>query len=150
MVTENHPNRGIPRWVLYLIAIVVPAALAILIWQATPIVGGWGKSTILNPPAQSSSRDAQYAAPPSRQVLDPKALYRTYCATCHGANMQGGKMAPPLKRPDWPYGQHTDLLVNIIYQGKGLAMPSFQGRLSKQQMQVLAQYLQSVNGVKGS
>jgi mono/diheme cytochrome c family protein len=37
--------------------------------------------------------------------------------------------------------------VNVIHQGRGLAMPGFDGRLRNQQIERLADYLQAQNGV---
>ena len=132
------------------IAVVVPAALALLFWSTTPTVGGWGKYGVRG---QSSPSDAvDYSQngrlPIGAAASDPRSLYLQNCASCHGANLEGGRIGPALKRPDWPYKKDRDALIKLIHQGRGLTMPAFDGRVNNQQIEAIAGYLQEENGFK--
>ena len=131
-------------------AVVVPAALAVLFWSTTPTVGGWGKYAA--GPAEGGKGGVDYSQngriPVDAAASDPKALYSGNCATCHGADMKGGRIGPALVRPGWPYAQNRDLLIKVIHEGRGLTMPGFDGRLSNRQIEALADYLQSQNSGK--
>jgi mono/diheme cytochrome c family protein len=137
------------RWMAILIAVVVPAALATTFWLMTPTVGGWGKNEA--PPDQGPAAAVDFGLNgrvPAGEASDPRSIYLQNCASCHGPNLGGGRIGPALKGPAWPYGKDGALLVKIIRQGRGLTMPAYQGRLSNQQIEALAAYLQSENGVK--
>lgn len=140
----GRPNR---RLLALAAAVVVPAALAVLFWSTTPTVGGWGKYAA--GPAQSGRGGVDYTQngriPVSASSSDPKDLYAANCATCHGADLKGGRIGPALVRPGWPYAQDRDLLVKVIHEGRGLTMPGFDGRLSNRQIEALADFLQKKN-----
>lgn len=91
-----------------------------------------------------------------------KALYMQHCATCHGANLEGQpnwKMpdangvypAPPHNR-DGHTWHHPDLvLLEIIAQGGTMAksaMPAFDNRLSRDEMEAILVYIKSFWGTK--
>ncbi len=135
MPPAEEPRTPVP-WVGYAAAILLPALLTFLFWRTTPPVGGWAQS-----PAPSSSAPAPSGA---SAPGSPDLLYAQNCAKCHGTDL-AGKTGPALKRPGWPYGKNRDLLVNVIYQGRGLKMPAFGGRLTRQQIESLADYLQGAN-----
>jgi mono/diheme cytochrome c family protein len=130
----------------YAAAVVVPAALAFLFWRTTPAVGGWAPDIQVT---ASSGTQAGYgtSAPlaMSGQPLPPEEIYQNQCARCHGDQLEGTGAVPALKRNGWPYGRNRDLLVRIIHQGRGLTMPSFEGRLSNAQIEALADWLEAQN-----
>jgi cytochrome c oxidase cbb3-type subunit 3 len=69
------------------------------------------------------------------------------CAACHGAN---GKGNPALGAPDltdrvWLHGWGEAAIVSIINNGKTNVMPAFEGRLTTEQMHVLAAYVWSLS-----
>lgn len=137
------------RWIAIVVAIVLPAALAVTFWRTTPTVGGWGK---YSPPEASKGSAVDYSQngrlPVGAAASDPKSIYLQNCAACHGANLEGGRIGPALKQASWPYRGNRDLLVKVIHQGRGLNMPGFDGRLNNQQIDALADWLQEQNGVK--
>jgi mono/diheme cytochrome c family protein len=146
---KNEETKKNRRIIAVIIAIVVPCTLAVIFWRTTPAVGGWAN---LGTPAKEAA-PADYAKNGRMPVsgsaaLNPEVIYRQNCAKCHGENMEGSGTVPALKRPNWPYKNNRDLLITTIHQGRGLTMPSFDGRLSNKQIEALADYLQAQNGVK--
>lgn len=122
-------------------AVVIPAVLTFLFWRTTPTVGGW--STKPEPPSSAPS-SADY---PQGAGL-PAALYQQSCARCHGPGLAGTDKVPALRQPHWPYAQNRDLLIKVIHEGRGLTMPGFEGKLSNQQIESLADFLEKENAVR--
>ncbi len=138
------------RVIAVIIAVIVPFALAVWFWRMTPAVGGWaGKGAPAAEPAQAGYATNGRMPVSGSSALDPAVLYRQNCAKCHGPDMEGSGTVPALKRANWPYRNDRDMLIKVIHQGRGLTMPSFDGRLSNKQIEVLADYLQKQNGVDG-
>jgi len=130
-------------------AIVIPAALTYLFWRTTPAVGGWAPQQGAPPGYVSPADYPQKGRVPATQTeASPEALFQQDCARCHGANLEGKDKAPALRRSHWPYAQNRELLIKIIHEGRGLTMPGFEGKLSNQQIESLADFLQKQNGVK--
>jgi mono/diheme cytochrome c family protein len=128
-------------------ALVIPALLAVLFWRTTPVGGGWatsGKASQADPAVSSGGPSAGAVA--GHPSSSPEDLYHLNCARCHSANLEGTGTVPALKRPGWPYEKDRDLLVKIIHQGRGLTMPGFEGKLSNQQIEAVADFVQSQNG----
>jgi mono/diheme cytochrome c family protein len=65
------------------------------------------------------------------------AIYRTYCATCHGKQGQGF-VGPSLADMAKKYPNVADQ-VSIVTNGKG-QMPSWAGRLTAQQIATVVDY----------
>ena len=65
------------------------------------------------------------------------------CAACHGADGKGNQAlgAPNLTDKVWLHGWGEDAIVAIVNQGKRNVMPNFEGRLSAEQIHVLAAYV---------
>jgi len=70
------------------------------------------------------------------------------CAACHGADGKGMQAvgAPNLTDKIWLHGWGEQAIVNIITQGKLNVMPAQAGRLTTEQIYVLAAYVQSLSG----
>jgi mono/diheme cytochrome c family protein len=95
--------------------------------------------------AQTAKRNAWDGVYSADQAAQGKALFADKCATCHGADLNGAEMAPPLVGPtflgDW-VGQSADDLFTRIHTTMPANDP---GSLSNAQtVQVLA-YILSVN-----
>ena len=71
----------------------------------------------------------------------------TACAACHGADGKGNQAlgAPNLTDKVWLHGWGEDAIVAMVNQGKTNVMPSFEGRLSAEQIHVLAAYVWSLS-----
>ena len=136
------------RWIAITLAVVIPAVLAYTFWRTTPTVGGWGRYVAAGDAGEAAAVDySQNGRMPVGAAADPGVLYMQNCAACHGQTLGGGRVGPALKYPGWPYGKNRDLLVKIIHQGRGLTMPGYEGRLSNQQIDAIADWLQAQNGV---
>jgi len=139
MAPDDRARTGFRRWLPFVLAAAIPALLAWLFWRTTPPGGGYAQL----PGAAPASAATPYA--PTAPA--PGTLYAQNCASCHGPDLAGTPAGPSLKRPDWPYAGDRELLVRVLYEGRGLRMPSFGGRLSQQQITALAAWLQEANGV---
>jgi mono/diheme cytochrome c family protein len=68
---------------------------------------------------------------------DPKAgvqIYKSNCAACHGANMEGS-IAPPLKDNAFVADSEESVIVNTIANGREeKGMPAFKDQLTEQQL----------------
>ena len=127
-------------------AVVVPAALTVLFWRATPTVGGWAAPKGAAPATPPYTSQAGRGAPSTEATAE--ALFQQNCARCHGANLEGSANAPALRQSHWPYAQNRELLTKVIHQGRGLTMPGFEGKLSNKQIEALSDYLQRENGAQ--
>jgi cytochrome c oxidase cbb3-type subunit III len=69
------------------------------------------------------------------------------CSACHGPEGKGMQAvgAPNLTDKIWLHGWGEQAIVNIITQGKVNVMPAQGGRLSAEQIYVLAAYVQSLS-----
>jgi cytochrome c oxidase cbb3-type subunit 3 len=69
------------------------------------------------------------------------------CAACHGADGKGNQAigAPNLSDKIWLHGAGEDAVIAMVNQGKTNVMPNFAGRLSAEQIQVLAAYVWSLS-----
>lgn len=65
------------------------------------------------------------------------------CAACHGSKGQGNPAlgAPNLSDKVWLYGWGEQAIVNIVTNGKTNMMPAHEGRLTPEQIHVLASYV---------
>jgi mono/diheme cytochrome c family protein len=150
MAEETDGKKKRLGWALGIaLAAVVPATLSVLFWRTTPVAGGWAG---LGAQAEGGAARGRYGKESpvgsGQAALSPEEVYRGSCARCHGAGLEGTGAVPALKRPNWPYAHNRDLLVRIIHQGRGLAMPGYEGKLSNRQIEALADWLQAANGVE--
>ncbi|MBN2784648.1 MAG: PQQ-dependent sugar dehydrogenase [Pontiellaceae bacterium] len=71
----------------------------------------------------------------------PDALYRTHCASCHGARFQGGN-AESLVDGHWQFGaSQTDIEKNIRDGIEHLGMPAYAATLRDAEISALTRYL---------
>ena len=82
----------------------------------------------------------------------PSALFKENCAICHGEDGKGktpkGKQlnARDLTDAEWQEDETDDDLIKVITEGE-MDMPSFQKKLTKEQIESLAK--KDVRGFKG-
>ncbi len=73
---------------------------------------------------------------------DGKALYQRYCASCHGANHEGGNSGS-LIDDTWKYGSDRKSIFKSIHDGIIEAgMPAFGNNLTDEQIENLIDYLE--------
>ena len=73
------------------------------------------------------------------------------CAACHGAGGKGNPMlgAPNLADKIWLHGYGADAIVAMVTNGKTNVMPAQGGRLSAEQIHVLAAYVWGLSNTPG-
>lgn len=68
-------------------------------------------------------------------------VYRTYCAGCHGAQMEGNS-ASPLLKTEWSYGRGPGALIrNISFGIPGTEMIAWNTVLSEDEIEAVANYI---------
>jgi len=69
------------------------------------------------------------------------------CAACHGADAKGNKAlgAPDLTDAVWLYGRQHATLVETVRNGRSGVMPAWRGRLSDDEMKLLAGYVHGLS-----
>ena len=93
--------------------------------------------------------------PPSSAPANPYANDRTAmgegrqlfirfnCSGCHGGRAGGG-MGPSLRDVDWIYGSDDAQVFSSIVEGRAHGMPSWQTRLTPDQLWKLVTYIKSL------
>lgn len=79
----------------------------------------------------------------AQDVKSGHRLYARLCASCHGANLQGGS-GPSLVDAEWTNGSERPQIVNAIAQGvpdKG--MPAFGATLNSTQINQIVDFIQA-------
>jgi cytochrome c oxidase cbb3-type subunit 3 len=66
------------------------------------------------------------------------------CVGCHANG--GGGMGPPLMDEEWRYGGRIDQIAATIVEGRPNGMPSFEGKITADQVWQLAAYVRSLSG----
>jgi cytochrome c oxidase cbb3-type subunit 3 len=100
--------------------------------------------------AATSAAQAHVATPPGFEenayaVSQGKRWYRWFnCNGCHA--MGGGGSGPPLMDDQWRYGGSAAQIVATLRQGRPNGMPSFEGRMTEEQLWQLAAYVRSMSG----
>jgi cytochrome c oxidase cbb3-type subunit 3 len=75
-----------------------------------------------------------------------KSLYQTRCASCHGAEGQGG-IGPNLTDNYWIHGGKPAQVLATITNGVGdKGMPPWGGMLNKDELNSLVAFVKSING----
>jgi cytochrome c oxidase cbb3-type subunit 3 len=77
-----------------------------------------------------------------------KVRYMTVCVACHGPEGKGNPMlgAPDLTNDIWLYGGSQGAIEASIRFGRTGQMPSWEQRLGKEKVRVLAAYVLSLRG----
>ena len=95
--------------------------------------------------AQTAKRNVWDGVYTADQAAQGKALFADKCATCHGADLNGAEMAPPLVGPtflgDW-VGQSADDLFTRIHTTMPANDP---GSLSNAQVTQVLAFILSAN-----
>lgn len=80
-----------------------------------------------------------------QKAFDGKALFRTYCAACHGERGEG-RIGPPLNARGRVPGMDPTTLRRILEEGRpGTAMPAWKDRLTPEEIQALIEFLQTLS-----
>jgi cytochrome c oxidase cbb3-type subunit 3 len=132
------------------VVLVLSAALSAC--ARTPPHGG---STAASPPVMTAigpipGPPTPTGAPSNPYLSDRTAMgegrqlfVRFNCSGCHGGRAGGG-MGPSLRDVDWIYGSDDAQVFSSIAQGRANGMPSWQTRLTADQMWKLVTYIKSL------
>lgn len=155
-------NNPLPRWWYGLFMITIVYSLGYLYFY--PGLGnyagslGWTQMSQFesNQQANRAKQDqffANYAdltipelAQNATAMQSGQRLYLNNCATCHGSAGQGAKGFPRLTDDDWLIDGKPETIYAAIANGRQGMMPSL--GISRANVVVLAQYIQSFSGVE--
>lgn len=74
-------------------------------------------------------------------------IFKTHCATCHGQEAQGTKIAPNLTDDYWLYGKgRLEDIIRTITNGTKKGMPIWGPTLGKKKIELVARYVLSLQG----
>ena len=100
------------------------------------------RSTLHAQPASKSIWDGVYS---EAQAARGKALYAQECASCHGGELTGGEMAPPLAGGEFMAGW-DGLTIGDLFERVRISMPqNAPGSLSGQQNADILAFMFSSN-----
>jgi len=99
-----------------------------------PVPGPGGEGV----PAPNPFADDRTAMAEGRQLF-----IRFNCSGCHGGRAGGG-MGPSLRDVDWLYGNADAQLYSSIAEGRAHGMPSWQPRLTPDQIWKLVTYIKAL------
>ena len=95
------------------------------------------------PPAPSPDTPNPYAGDSAAAVEGRQLFVRFNCSGCHGGRAGGG-MGPSLRDVDWLYGNRDAQLYSSIAEGRAHGMPSWQPRLTADQIWKLVAYIKAL------
>ena len=137
---------------------IVKGAVAIVLCAALAACGGpppHGGSTAAPPPIVTAVGPVPGPQTSSTVPANPYAGDRTAmgegrqlfvrfnCSGCHGGRAGGG-MGPSLRDVDWLYGQRDAQIYGSISEGRAHGMPSWQPRLTPDQIWKLVTYIKTL------
>jgi cytochrome c oxidase cbb3-type subunit 3 len=88
-----------------------------------------------------------YSTPDRIEAINAgRQVFLTTCAACHGENAKGNQEvgAPNLTDNVWIYGGDIDTIVTTVHGGREGHMPTWDERLTKSQIKILATYVYSL------
>ena len=84
---------------------------------------------------------AAYGQTTASKPASPAETYQTYCAGCHGAQMEGGQYLP-LRKTDWMYGgDRAAMRRTVMYGISGTDMAAWSRVLPEEGIEALVDYL---------
>jgi cytochrome c oxidase cbb3-type subunit 3 len=92
------------------------------------------------PAVDVASTNNPYAADRTAMSQGRQLFIRFNCSGCHGGRAGGG-MGPSLRDVDWIYGNRDVQLYSSIAEGRAHGMPSWQPRLTADQIWKLVTYI---------
>jgi len=98
---------------------------------------------IPGPRADDEPRPNPYANDRTAMGEGRQLFVRFNCSGCHGGRAGGG-MGPSLRDVDWIYGSQDAQLFSSIVEGRAHGMPSWQSRLSADQIWKLVTYIKAL------
>jgi cytochrome c oxidase cbb3-type subunit III len=142
-------RRGAARAGYYVLAAALVSAAAC---RPTPPAGGLSAQSaptvtavgpIPGPPTGIQSMPNPYSNDRTAMGEGRQLFVRFNCSGCHGGRAGGG-MGPSLRDVDWIYGNTEAQIFGSIAEGRAHGMPSWQPRLTNDQMWKLVTYIKSL------
>lgn len=127
-------GRSLKRTIAVTLGFIVPATLILVV--------GCKKQALPGDPVQPAAASAEL-------ITAGKTVYdRNGCSGCHSVGGMGGRTAPDLSRVGATQGRTPEWLVAHVRNPKDhnpqSRMPSFEGRISDQDLLALGAYLASL------
>lgn len=94
-------------------------------------------------PEQPGLPTNPYAGNPVAMVEGRHLFVQYNCSGCHGGHAGGG-MGPSLRDPAWIYGSDDAHIFASIAQGRAHGMPSWGGKITREQIWQLVAYIKSL------
>ena len=174
-------DKPMPRWWLNTLYLTIVWAIGYTIaypaWPlingATPGLLGWSSrgdvaAEIAKVNAQNAEIETKLLETPMSEIgadaelanfanAGGAAVFRTYCAQCHGEGAQGAKGYPNLQDDDWLWGGEIDTIHTTITHGiryeadddtRFSEMPKFGEFLEPEEITSLAHYVRSLSGLE--
>lgn len=86
--------------------------------------------------------------PISVSAQEVETVYKTYCAGCHGADLQGIS-ASPLLKTEWKYGRSKSLMTrNITFGIPGTEMAAWNQVLNEDQIKALVDFISEAQNIQ--
>ena len=172
-------DKPMPRWWLNTLYITIVWAIGYsiaypawpLLTEATPGLLGWSSrgdvaAEISKVNAQNAQIETKLLATPLENIAADAdlsrfasaggaAVFRTYCAQCHGEGAQGAKGYPNLQDDDWLWGGDIATLETTIRHGirfeadddtRLSEMPKFGEFLEHEEIASIANFVRSLSG----
>jgi len=98
---------------------------------------------IPGPQTSSTPQTNPYANDRTAMGEGRQLFIRFNCSGCHGGRAGGG-MGPSLRDVDWIYGQDDAQIFSSIVEGRAHGMPSWQTRVTADQIWKLVTYIKSL------
>jgi cytochrome c oxidase cbb3-type subunit III len=95
------------------------------------------------PPTEDSNAANPYAGDRTAMTEGRQLFVRFNCSGCHGGRAGGG-MGPSLRDVDWIYGNRDGQLYSSIAEGRAHGMPSWQPRMTADQIWKLVTYIKAL------
>lgn len=172
-------DKPMPRWWLNTLYLCIVWAIGYtiaypawpLLTEATPGLLGWSSrgdvaAEIAKVNEQNAEIEAKLLATPMEEIAADAdlsrfasaggaAVFRTYCAQCHGEGAAGAKGYPNLQDDDWLWGGEIATLEETIRHGiryeadddtRLSDMPQFGEMLEKDEITSITNYVRSLSG----
>ena len=123
------------------VSLILVIALSTACGTSPPIVTPVGP--VPGPPTPVASMANPYADDSTARTEGRQLFVRFNCSGCHGGRAGGG-MGPSLRDVDWRYGDRDAQLFSSIAEGRAHGMPSWQPRLTADQMWKLVTYIKTL------
>lgn len=105
-----------------------------------------GLGTLIGVGCAIGANECPFGSRTRLTTLDPAVLYAADCAACHGRLGEGTRAGKPLASGD-ALKLSIEQMRKLIADGKPLSnMPSFKRLLSREQVEVLADYVMVLQG----